>query len=90
MDCFYGIYDGKVGFDILDNYDQARRNIFHKVTDVVSTANLNRVRSDADLLIDGKDPFFAFLDAAKKEPSLFQKLKEVSPIPCVMYEPNAN
>lgn len=78
VDCFYGIYDGKAGLDILDKYDEARRNIFHTVTDVVSTANLNRVRSDPDSLLNGSDPFFALLDAAKKDPSLFQKFAVVS------------
>ncbi|PCH02624.1 Monooxygenase, FAD-binding [Penicillium occitanis (nom. inval.)] len=76
VDCFYGIYDGKARLDILDKYDEARRNIFHTVTDVVSTANLNRVRSDPDSLLNGGDPFFALLDAAKKDPSLFQKFAE--------------
>jgi hypothetical protein len=80
VDCFYGLYDGKAGLDILDKYDEVRRKVFHTVTDVISTANLNRVRSDADSLLDGKDPFFALLDAAKKDPSLFQKFAEVSPL----------
>ena len=78
VDCFYGIHDGKANLDILDKYDEARRNVFHTVTDVISTANLNRVRSDADSLLNGGDPFFALLDAAKKDPSLFQKFAEVS------------
>ncbi|KAH8691679.1 FAD binding domain-containing protein [Talaromyces proteolyticus] len=76
VDCFYGIYEGKVGLDILDKYDESRRNVFHTVTDVISTLNLNRVRSDSDSLLDGKDPFFALLDAAKKDPSLYKRLAE--------------
>ena len=86
VDCFYGICDGKAGIDILDKYDEVRRSIFQTVTNAISTANLNRVRKDADTLQDGSDQLFVLLNAAKKDPALYKQLKQVSPVPVTFFE----
>ena len=63
--------------DILDRYDQVRRDIFYAVTDPISTANLERVRKDVGSVVHAQDPFFALLDAAKKDPRIYEQLLRV-------------
>lgn len=78
VDCLYGIYDGKAGFDILEDYDRIRREIYKTVTDPTSSTNLERIQKDPELLRDGKDPFFAMLDRAREDPSVYDEIRKVS------------
>ncbi|OQU98884.1 hypothetical protein CLAIMM_04596 [Cladophialophora immunda] len=76
VDCLQGIHDGKAGYDILDQYDQIRREIYRTVTDPVSTANLARVQSDPAALVGGQDPFFAKLDKSREDASVLDEIEK--------------
>ncbi|KIX94869.1 uncharacterized protein Z520_09559 [Fonsecaea multimorphosa CBS 102226] len=76
VDCLQGIYDGKAGYDILDQYDQVRREIYRTVTDPVSTANLARVQSDPAALAGGQDPFFVLLDKSREDASFLEEIEK--------------
>lgn len=85
VDCLYGIYDGKAGIDILDKYDQLRREVYHTATDPISTTNLERIQKDPESVVGGKDPFFALLDAAKEDPGFYEQLERVRPFLLSVY-----
>ena len=89
VDCLYGIYDGKAGLEILDDYDRIRREIYWTITDPVSTTNLARVRSDPETLKDGKDSFFAMLDESRKDVSVLDNIDKVSSV-CVCARSSAD
>lgn len=72
-----GIYEGKADLEILDRYDEVRRDIWNKVTDPISTINLERVQKRPEDVADGKDAFFAMLERAQTDPSVAQTLMEV-------------
>jgi hypothetical protein len=50
-DSLIGIHAGKAGPEILDRYSDARRAIFQKFVDPVSTGNLTRLCQDPDELL---------------------------------------
>lgn len=77
MDCLYGIYDGKASENILDKYDEIRREVYHTVTNPISTQNLERIRKDASQVDPSKDPFYALLDKAEQDPAVYEELERV-------------
>ena len=77
VDCLYGIDSGDASIDILDKYDEMRRQIFSQVTDVTSTRNFHRVMADPETILE-KDPFFRLLDKAKTDPNVAAGLIKVS------------
>ncbi|KIW21684.1 hypothetical protein PV08_02264 [Exophiala spinifera] len=47
VDCLYGIDSGEATLDILNKYDEIRRQIFDRVVDTMSTANFKRIMQGA-------------------------------------------
>ncbi|EXJ67933.1 uncharacterized protein A1O5_08547 [Cladophialophora psammophila CBS 110553] len=54
VDCFQGIHEGRASINILNKYDQSRREKYYTVTDALSTANLKRLFLPGDdaLMLD--------------------------------------
>lgn len=53
--CLVGIAEGRATEDILNKYDEIRRNLWHEVINPVSIDNMKRVSSDPDE-VAGTDP----------------------------------
>lgn len=60
-DCLIGLYDGKVGEEILDIYAEVRREKFLKFVDARSIKNLNRVAKSDPWTVLETDKFFGIL-----------------------------
>jgi hypothetical protein len=60
-DCFIGLYEGKVGEEILDTYADVRREKFLKFVDERSIKNLNRVATSDPWTVLETDKFFGIL-----------------------------
>ena len=43
IDCLIGIYDGRAGPQILDRYDEIRRDMWHKIINPISSDNIKRM-----------------------------------------------
>ncbi|KAK6371385.1 hypothetical protein LTS17_009116 [Exophiala oligosperma] len=90
IDCLYGIDTGETSIDILDRYDEMRRQIFSQITDATSTANFHRVMADPETILE-KDIFFQLLERAKTEPNVAAGLmKHEMSIGCDMTQYFAN
>jgi len=63
--------------DILEKYDEVRRQIFNQVTDVTSTANFMRIMQSSEGIAD-RDHFFQLLAKAKEDPNVAAALMNVS------------
>ncbi|KIY01304.1 uncharacterized protein Z520_02856 [Fonsecaea multimorphosa CBS 102226] len=63
IDCLVGIHTGRANDDILDKYDEIRRQKWQNFTDPTSTRNLRRVTNDDEESIK-KDPFLQYLTAS--------------------------
>lgn len=63
--------------DILDKYDEMRRQIFNQITNVTSTSNFTRIMQDAEDIAE-KDPFFQLLAKAREDPEVAAGLMKVS------------
>lgn len=60
-DCLIGLYDGRVGDEILDLYAEIRREKFLKFVDLRSLKNMNRIaKSDPSTVLD-TDKFLGIL-----------------------------
>lgn len=60
-DCLIGLYDDRVGDEILDLYAEIRRDKFLKYVDARSIKNMNRIaNSDPNTVLD-TDKFFSIL-----------------------------
>ena len=77
IDCLCGIHDGLASLDILDKYDEVRRQIFLNHVDVVSTANFRRIMQDPEGIAES-DPFFQLLTRARQDPEIAASLAKVS------------
>lgn len=82
MDCLQGIHQGLASLDILDKYDQIRRQKYYTVTDVVSSTNLKRLflKPDEALVLD---PGFRKIEEASRDPVTAKALFQVSTRPHV-------
>jgi hypothetical protein len=60
-DCFIGLYEGRVGEEILDTYAEVRREKFLKYVDARSIKNLNRVATSDPWTVLETDKFFGIL-----------------------------
>jgi hypothetical protein len=60
-DCFIGLYEGKIGEEILDTYAEVRREKFLKYVDARSIKNLNRVAKSDPWTVLETDKFFSIL-----------------------------
>ncbi|KAK8927975.1 FAD-dependent monooxygenase terC [Metarhizium anisopliae] len=73
-DCLYGIHEGKANMDILDKYDEARRQVFRDIVDPISSANLRRIWNEPES-IRWTDPFFNKARRAATEPEILEEMK---------------
>ncbi|KAK9438174.1 Monooxygenase, FAD-binding protein [Metarhizium brunneum] len=73
-ECLYGIHEGKANMDILDKYDEARRQVFRDIVDPVSSANLRRIWNEPES-IQWTDPFFNKARRAATEPEILEEMK---------------
>jgi hypothetical protein len=89
IDCLCGIDSGEASMDdILDKYDEVRRQIFHQVVDVTSKANFHRIMQDTEADENDfahKDPLFQLLAQARKDPSMAASLLKVSSLTSACY-----
>lgn len=66
IDCFYGLLDGKAEIEILDKYDEIRREIYRTHTSPISTANLERVMKEVEG-VASTDPFICNIAAHNQQ-----------------------
>lgn len=62
--------------DILDKYDEARRQVFRDIVDPISSANLRRIWNEPES-IRWTDPFFNKARRAATEPEILEEMKLV-------------
>lgn len=67
-------------YDILDKYDEMRRQIFLTRTDVISTANFKRIMQDSEGVVE-RDPILQLVEQAKTDPNIAASLAKVSLAP---------
>lgn len=68
-DCLLGIYSGQADMDILDQYDQVRRNIYRDIIDPLSTTNMMRMSQDAETILE-RDGFLQSAAQAAQDPQM--------------------
>ncbi|KAK5674334.1 hypothetical protein LTS10_012918 [Elasticomyces elasticus] len=76
FDCLVGISKGRCDDSILDKYDTIRRQIYHNVTDKMSSINFNRVSAQDPDRIAREDEFFQLCKEANEDPAVKKKLDE--------------
>ncbi|KAK5255346.1 hypothetical protein LTR46_008184 [Exophiala xenobiotica] len=85
IDCLHGIHEGLASHDILEKYDDMRRQIFLTATDVMSTANFKRIMDDAEGIAK-RDPVLQLLAQAKTDSNIAAALaKACKPAPLYNY-----
>lgn len=68
VDCLMGMYEGKAGPEILDKYDEIRRDMYQKFINPISTDNIRRLfDQDPEKALD-TDDFFKLLIDLDKDP----------------------
>jgi 2-polyprenyl-6-methoxyphenol hydroxylase-like FAD-dependent oxidoreductase len=67
IDCLLGIYNGKAGPEILDKYDEVRRDVYHKIVDPISSENIKRMYQDPETAFE-KDKFLQLLASIANDP----------------------
>src|SRR6266536_2430988 len=80
IDCLIGIYDGKGGPEILDKYDEVRRDIYHKIIDPVSSDNIRRMYQDSEKALE-KDEF---LQVCKNLENDLEKSRKFQLVCCLL------
>ncbi|PMD62287.1 FAD/NAD(P)-binding domain-containing protein [Hyaloscypha bicolor E] len=73
-DCLLGIHLGKASPEILDKYDQVRRQKYHEVIDVVSSQNLRLLLEDPDTS-EKVDGFVDLCRKANEDKELSRKMQ---------------
>lgn len=66
VDCLYGIYDGQASLDILEKYDQCRRDIYNNIIDPISSTNLFRMSQDGQTVFN-EDKFLQSVAATSND-----------------------
>lgn len=82
FDCLAGIHDDRAETDILDKYDQIRREKYEKFTNVISESFLTRMKSDPDE-VEANDPGIAAMLEADKSDEASVAFQLVS-CPCLV------
>jgi hypothetical protein len=77
-DCLMGIFTGKAGLDILDQYDTIRREKYNTIVNPISSENFERLwGQDPDKALEN-DSFLQLCKQAAKDKELAVKLLLVS------------
>jgi hypothetical protein len=77
-DCLMGIFTGKAGLDILDQYDTIRREKYNTIVNPISSENFQRLwGQDPDKALEN-DSFLQLCQQATKDKELAVKLLLVS------------
>ena len=74
-DCLYGIYSGQADENILDKYDEMRREKYLSVIDPISSGNLTRLW-DPSVIED--DAFIKAVRRAETDKGFAREMQEVS------------
>lgn len=76
VQCLQGIHEEKASLEILERYDEKRREVFSKFTDPLSSSNLERLFEDGATILD-RDPALQYIKAASMDPIQSSQLPKV-------------
>lgn len=75
-DCLYGVWTGQANEEILDIYDEIRRQKYRDIVDPISSENLRRMydSNPETVLEPGKDKFLEMCVNAEKDVELAREM----------------
>jgi 2-polyprenyl-6-methoxyphenol hydroxylase-like FAD-dependent oxidoreductase len=76
-DCLIGLAEDIADDDILDKYDEIRREMWHKIINPVSSENILRMHSQDPNKVLETDDFLKTLAQAEKDPKLMEEIIKV-------------
>jgi hypothetical protein len=76
VQCLRGIHQGLASIDILDKYDEKRREVYRTVTDPITMENLQRLLQEGKDAL-GNDAVLRAMDEASRDPVVAAALWKV-------------